>query len=314
MSGHMLGDKAMKISRTQIKMTGDEILAWMDEKLRVEDAAQECISLHERGPPKSHYFMHDTSHFPSSVAPALVLATTQLESKPTANASDKAKSPPNIPSAPPKGGGHPKTSDLNAEKNATSSVQFSDQKQHVTPNRGRTPDRGNSRAGHDGPISGQNLQWRTGPTLQTPASPNYPHAMGNVQWQADPYAMQNQPWQPPQGKVTGKGNNQRMPPWQAGKGNTSDQGGGRGNMGWNGKGDNSWNQYGDRPYRSRSRSKDSNVVTNPDPNPGTWSNGYAAGSCWACYGEGKEFNHDYRKCQEDRRQARNRAPTSEPRA
>jgi RNA recognition motif-containing protein len=60
MSGHMLGDRVIKMSRTQIKMTGDEILAWMDERLRIQDEAQECFMLNERATTRQPYYVHET--------------------------------------------------------------------------------------------------------------------------------------------------------------------------------------------------------------------------------------------------------------
>ena len=55
LTGHLLGDRAVKVARTQIRMSGDEILAWMDEKLRIQDEARECVSLHDRGMAKPPY-------------------------------------------------------------------------------------------------------------------------------------------------------------------------------------------------------------------------------------------------------------------
>ena len=73
MSGHMIGDQTVKISRTQIKMTGDEILDWMDERLRVQDEAQECIAMHDRQFSNPRYFVQEITQYPPTMAPALVL-------------------------------------------------------------------------------------------------------------------------------------------------------------------------------------------------------------------------------------------------
>jgi hypothetical protein len=73
MSGHMIGDHTVKISRTQIKMTGDEILDWMDERLRVQDEAQECIAMHDRQFSNPRYFVQEITQYAPTMAPALVL-------------------------------------------------------------------------------------------------------------------------------------------------------------------------------------------------------------------------------------------------
>ena len=48
LSGLMLGERTVQITRTQVKMTGDEILEWMGEQLRIQEQAAECIALQER--------------------------------------------------------------------------------------------------------------------------------------------------------------------------------------------------------------------------------------------------------------------------
>ena len=41
-------------------------------------------------------------------------------------------------------------------------------------------------------------------------------------------------------------------------------------------------------------------MTNPEPNPGVWADGYSATSCWDCQKLGLDFNHDWVKCKESR--------------
>jgi hypothetical protein len=70
MSGQVIADRVVRMTRTQIRMTGDEILDWMDERLRVQDEARECIALHDRTGPAPRYYVQEITkvNFPTEVS------------------------------------------------------------------------------------------------------------------------------------------------------------------------------------------------------------------------------------------------------
>jgi hypothetical protein len=58
MSGYLLGDHVISISRFQPKMSGDEILGWMEEHLRIEEEVKICIAS------RDHSTLYPPSHVP----------------------------------------------------------------------------------------------------------------------------------------------------------------------------------------------------------------------------------------------------------
>ena len=315
MSGHMLGDRAVKMSRAQIKMTGDEILAWMDERLRVQDEARECIAMYERPAPRPQYYVQEATRHLSFVPPpnpAMVLATSQVGVRTSGE-----PNPPDIKliQAPPSSAMEVGSSKPNTAGDMEKSQKIIHKSEAVRPEpstQHRSEGKGSPPAAAYIPPPQPPRQWTSNPPPYPPPPMGYPENQWVAQWYADPYAVPYQPWEPNRGKGKGKGKGGGGGQYTPGKGGQPDPGKGKGNQQWNGKGEGTGSQNTDRVSRPRSRSRDSNVVTNPDPNPGVWNNGYTGTSCWTCQRAGKDANHDYRKCQEGRQSAKSRSSAPQP--
>jgi hypothetical protein len=276
MSGQVIADRVVRMTRTQIRMTGDEILEWMDERLRVQDEARECIALHDRTGPAPRYYVQEITkvNFPTEVS----------NHAPTSTHTVAVAAPPTThtptPTTQEGGGTRPPPNGNDGKGKGTGKSNYS---------------------GNNWNSYGQqnwNTSWNNQPSPVPPPAPGWNTATWNAAWYADPKAVPYQTdWYPNKGKGNkGKGK---------GKGNGGQHWGGRGSAP-NGNHENA-NENTQRPGptdgsgeqrgRSRSRSRDSHVAIDSEPNPGKWrGQGQFSTACWRCQEKGRDFNHNDQNC------------------
>ena len=153
LTGHLLGDRAVKVARTQIRMTGDEILSWMDEKLRIQDEARECVSLHDRGMAKNPYYLQDpkAQGFPVQVYQTSIPSPAKRpeEAHPPQKEKGANSAATQAPAAGPgNAGGRGK---IQAEAPSAPSPE---------PSKGRNRGGGDSKVTFEPPVPKYNPQWR----------------------------------------------------------------------------------------------------------------------------------------------------------
>ena len=262
MTGRVLEGKAVKIARTQVKMTGPEIFGWIEEKLKIQEEARELSRLGggENSYADNPYKVQEVelsrsqwveSRWASS-DPHMVASTSAVD-----RPAQAAGPPPSAPLPSPQPG-RPPAPAVTAPLNQPS----------------YKPWQASTQGGWQAPAHGG---W---------------HAPSQGAWQA--------PQQGAWGKGKGKGKggvpaeNMMVPhnsyapviPFQGEEGKGKGKGKGKGE----GKGEGA--------FQRRSRSREQRVEVPSEPSPGVWLNekGWDRGNCVDCQRAGRDYKHPWDEC------------------